>query len=258
MPEGYSIRRVANRLAPLVGQTIVRATTQGLVRDLDGRTVTHVDAHGKHLVIDLDDATQIRIHQGMNGRFYAFTRSDGEARLTKTSPGRASLVLASASDLYLWQTCPTVEIVPRRAPLRGIAIAQLGPDVLAGDFDSRQAAERAALHASRTIGEVLLDQRVVAGLGNIWKTESLFVCRIDPRTRVRDVPRHVLVQIYETARELMQRSVDGVRDFAAYTRTGKPCPRCGASIAAFQLGDPPRWTWSCPNCQPLAVTAHNR
>ena len=252
MPEGDSIRRVANKLAPLVGQTILRATTQGLVRNIDGRTVTHVDTHGKHLVIDLDDATQIRVHQGMNGRFYKLTRSDGEARLARTSPGRASLVLATATDLFLWQTCPTVEIVPRRAPSRGVAIAQLGPDVLAGDFDSQLAAERAALHGARMIADVLLDQRVVSGLGNIWKTESLFACRIDPRTHVANLPKHTLVQIYETARELMQHSVDGVRDFAAYTRTGKPCARCGASILAYQLGDPPRWTWSCPVCQPPA------
>ena len=250
MPEGDSIRRVANKLAPLVGQTILRATTQGLTRALVGRTVTRVDAHGKHLTIDLDDETQLHVHQGMNGRFLAFSRSAGEARLAKTSPGRASLVVVTEHHLYLWLTCPTVEIVPRRAPRAGMALANLGPDVLAGDFDSQLAASRAALHGSRTLGEVLLDQRVVAGLGNIWKTESCFAARIDPRTRVRDVPNHVLVQIYETARELMQTSVEGARDFQAYSRTGKACPRCGTAIAAFQLGDPPRWTWVCPHCQP--------
>jgi endonuclease-8 len=135
-----------------------------------------------------------------------------------------------------------------------MALHGLGPDVLAGDFDSRQAAARAALHPTRTIGEVLLDQRVVAGLGNIWKTESLFACRIDPRTPVAQVPAHTLAQIYEVARELMQASVDGRRDFAAYSRTGKPCSRCNAVIEAFQLGDPPRWTWSCPHCQPRGAS----
>jgi endonuclease VIII len=250
MPEGDSIRRVAIKLAPIVGQVIERATTQGLFRNIAGRMVTHVHSHGKHLAIDLDDATQIRVHQGMNGRFYNFTRADGEVRLARTSPGRASLVLATATDLFLWQTCPTVEIVPRRAPLRGMAIGALGPDVLAGDFDSRQAAERAAVHESRMIADVLLDQRVVAGLGNIWKTESLFANRIDPRTRVAAIPKHVLISIYESARELIKRSVEGERDFSAYSRTGKPCPRCSASIIAYQLGDPPRWTWSCPDCQP--------
>ena len=162
MPEGDSIRRVANKLAPLVGQKIVRATTQGLPRALAGRTVTHVDAHGKHLTIDLDDQTQLHVHQGMNGRFLMYARAPGEARLAKTSPGRASLVLVTEQHLYLWLTCPTVEIIPRRAPRAGMTLANLGPDVLAGDFDSRLAAARAALHESRTIGEVLLDQRVVA------------------------------------------------------------------------------------------------
>ena len=254
MPEGDSIRRVANRLAPLIGQTIERATTRGLVRNLAGRTVARVDAHGKHLYIDLDDATQLHVHQGMNGRFFALARARGEAMVARTSPGRASLVLATPSHLYLWLACPTVEIVPRRAPMRGISASALGPDVLAGGFDSSHAAMRAAVRDSRTIGEVLLDQRVAAGIGNIWKTEACFACRVDPRTPIRDVPGHVVVQIYEAARELMQASVDGTRAFAAYTRTGKPCVRCGTAIVAFQLGDPPRWTWACPHCQPYPAT----
>jgi endonuclease-8 len=249
MPEGDSIRIVANALAPLVGQTIEAATTRGLARAIAGRTVTHVDAHGKNLFIDLDDATQIRVHQGMNGRFRALSRTAGDAQLARMSPGKVSLAITTASHVFLWITCPTVEIVARRAPRRGMAEASLGPDVLAGGFDSREAARRASAHAQRTIGEVLLDQRVAAGIGNIWKTESCFACRVDPRTLVCNLPEHVLVQLYETARELMQQSVDGDRAFAAYTRTGKPCPRCGASIVAYQLGDPPRWTWSCPGCQ---------
>jgi len=254
MPEGDSIRRVANKLLPLVGQTIERATTQGLFRDLVGRTILKVAAHGKHLTIDLDNQTEIHVHQGMNGRFRSLTRANGEAMLAKTSPGRASLVIATATNLYLWLTCPTVEITPRRAPRHGMSTHKLGPDVLAGDFDSRQGAERAAEHPTRRIADVLLDQRVVAGLGNIWKTESLFMCRIDPRTLVAAIPVHALAQIYETARELMQASVDSnMRDLAAYSRTSKPCPRCGALIIAYQLGDPPRWTWSCPHCQPFAV-----
>ncbi|HEX4452792.1 MAG TPA: DNA-formamidopyrimidine glycosylase family protein [Kofleriaceae bacterium] len=253
MPEGDTIRGVANRLAPLVGQTIERATTRGLVRAIAGRTVTAVDAHGKHLYIDLDDRTQIHVHQGMNGRFRARDRREGDALLARMSPGKASLAIVTATHVFLWITCPTVEIVPRRAPNRGMHEQRLGPDVLAGGFDPMVAATRAAEHPARTIGEVLLDQRVAAGIGNIWKTESCFACRIDPRTFVRDIPSHVMVQIYEAARERMAASVEGARDFAAYSRTGKPCPRCATPIAAFQLGDPPRWTWACPHCQ---ATAH--
>lgn len=249
MPEGDTIRGVANALAPLIGQTIERATTQGLVRALAGRTVTHVDAHGKHLYIELDDQTQVHVHQGMNGRFRAMSRADGDARVARLSPGRSSLVLATATHVFLWVTCPTVEILPRRAPRRGMSEIALGPDVLAGNFDSRDAAHRAMTHVTRQIGEVLLDQRVAAGIGNIWKSEACFACRVDPRTRVGSLPEHVLVQIYEAARELMTASVDGDRTFAAYSRTGHPCPRCGTPISAYQLGDPPRWTWSCSSCQ---------
>jgi endonuclease VIII len=256
MPEGDTIRGVANRLAPLVGQTIERATTRGLIRAIAGRTVTAVDAHGKNLYIDLDDRTQIHVHQGMNGRFRARTRRDGDAQLARMSPGIVSLAIITATHVFTWLTCPTVEIVPRRAPNRGMSAARLGPDVLAGGFDPDVAAKRAAEHPARTIGDVLLDQRVAAGIGNIWKTESCFACRIDPRTLVRDIPAHVVVQIYEAARERMAASVDanGARDFAAYSRTGKPCPRCATPIAAFQLGDPPRWTWSCPTCQRWSTT----
>jgi endonuclease-8 len=254
MPEGDTIRGVANRLAPLVGQTIERATTRGLIRSIAGRTVTAVDAHGKNLYIDLDDATQIHVHQGMNGRFRARSRGEGDALLARMSPGIVSLAIVTATHAFLWITCPTVEIVPRRAPRRGMSEARLGPDVLAGGFDPDHAAKRAAEHPARPIGDVLLDQRIAAGIGNIWKTESCFACRIDPRTLVRDIPEHVLVQIYEAARERMAASVEGSRDFAAYSRTGKPCPRCATPIAAFQLGDPPRWTWSCPTCQRRSTT----
>src|SRR6185503_1360694 len=144
MPEGDTIRGVADALAPLVGQTIERALTQGIERAIAGRVVTHVDAHGKHLFIDLDDQTQIHVHQGMNGRFRARSRSAGDAQLARISPGKVSLALLTKAHAFLWITCPTVELVPRRAPRRGMAEASLGPDVLAGGFDPREAAHRAA------------------------------------------------------------------------------------------------------------------
>ena len=112
----------------------------------------------------------------MNGRFRDYARAAGEARLARTSPGRASLVLATASTSVLWLDARDRRD-RRRAARRCAAwrVAALGPDVLAGDFDSRLAASRARVAPSRApIGEVLLDQRVAAGIGNIWKTESCF------------------------------------------------------------------------------------
>lgn len=261
MPEGDSIHRIANRLAPVVGKRLEHVTTQGLVRDLAGATVTAVGAHGKHLVIDLDSGAQIRVHLGMTGRFRSLSRADGEAAIARMSPGRASLALTVDDAVYLWVQARTVELTQRRHPLRGVALASLGPDILAADFDLEAAARRAVADPTRTINDVLLDQRVVAGIGNIWKSESLFAAGIDPRTQVAAIPRERLAGIYAAARSKMQDSVAGSRAlapdrpatgdrYAVYSRTGKPCRRCATPIDAYQLGDPPRWTWSCPRCQP--------
>ena len=247
MPEGDVIHYHANRLAPvLVGRTLERVTTQGLVRAVTGATVTAVSAHGKHLVIDLDDGTRIRTHLGMNGRIRLYGRAEGDDRIARMSPGRASLVLVTADAVAMWIQAKTVELADRRAPMRDMRLASLGPDVLADDFDPAVAAERAAAHGSRRIADVLLDQSVASGIGNIFKTESLFACGVDPRTPVDRLDRETLVAIYAAARELMSQR----RHHAIYSRTNQPCPRCTASIECYQLGDPPRWTWSCPKCQP--------
>jgi endonuclease-8 len=260
MPEGDSIHRIAALLGPrLTGRRLERVTTQGLVREVTGRTVTKVSAHGKHLVIELDNGAYLRAHLGMNGRFRAYDRAAGEAMLARLSPGRASLALVTAEGVYVWIGAPTIEVSRRRDPRAGMAVGTLGPDILAGDFDARGAAARAAEHGVRTIAEVLLDQRVVAGIGNIYKCEALFAAGIDPRTHVAQIEPRALETIYEAAHRLMTASVTSSgpglsgtprRDNAVYGRTGKPCLRCGSSIACYSLGEPPRWTWSCPICQP--------
>lgn len=261
MPEGDSIRRIADRLVPLVGQTLERATTQGLVRDLAGRTITAIETHGKHLIIGLDDGTQLRAHLGMNGRVRQYARAEGDAAIARMSPGRASLVLVTATFVVLWINARTIEIAARRAPMRGLAVASLGPDVLADDFDADVIASRAIVHDSRTIGDALLDQRIAAGIGNIWKCEALFACGIDPRTRVGDLSREEIASVYASAREQMRASVAGraAAGFRVYSRTNQPCHNCGSVISAYQLGDPPRWTWSCPRCQrDISTGADNR
>jgi endonuclease-8 len=250
VPEGDSLHRIARQLAPLVGKTIERATTRGLTRELAGHAIISVAAHGKHLVIELDDGTQIRTHLGMTGRVRRYPRSDGEAVVARMSPGRASLVLAVTDMLCLWVTTPTVEISPRRGPRHGQAISTLGPDVMSGDFDGRQAASRAALHGSRTISDVLLDQRVVAGIGNIWRCETLHACEVDPRATVDALPEDVLAAIYATAHALMRASLErGRHAYRVYQRGGEACARCGQTIEVYRMGDPLRWTWSCPGCQ---------
>jgi endonuclease-8 len=259
MPEGDSIRRVAAALAPLVGQRLERVTTQGLARDLAGRTITAVEPVGKHLLIDLDNGTQLRMHLGMNGRVRRYARAEGEAVIARMSPGRASLVLVTSVLVAIWINAKTVEIAPRRAPMRGMAVASLGPDVLADDFDPATAAERAFAQCDpgTPIGIVVLDQRVACGIGNIWKCESLYATGIDPRVAVGQLDPEAVAGIYTSAREQMLANLAltaprASRDrFAVYGKTNKKCARCGAPISAYQLGDPPRWTWSCPGCQPV-------
>jgi endonuclease-8 len=267
MPEGDTIHRIAALLGPrLTGRRLERVTTQGLVREASGRTVTKVSAHGKHLVIELDNGAYLRAHLGMNGRFRAYDRAAGEAMLARLSPGRASLALVTADGVYVWIGAPSIEVAPRRAPRRGLAVGTLGPDVLAADFDPWGAADRAAEHGARMIADVVLDQHVVAGIGNIYKCEALFVAGVDPRTPVARIERRALEAIYAAAHRLMAASLEAsqnerdlggspmrrstTRDHAVYGRTGKPCLRCGSSIACYQLGEPARWTWSCPVCQP--------
>jgi endonuclease-8 len=196
------------------------------------------------------------MHLGMNGRVRRYLRAEGEAVIARMSPGRATLVLATPSLLVVWIHARTVEIAPRRAPMRGLAVASLGPDVLADGFDPDVAAARAVAYPDAAIANVLLDQRVACGIGNIWKCESLFARGIDPRTPVRDLDAPAIAGIYASARELMlanlrEAAPRASRDlFAVYSKTGRPCPRCTAPIQCFQLGDPPRWTWACPHCQP--------
>jgi endonuclease-8 len=264
MPEGDSIRRIAAALAPLVGQQLERVTTQGLQRGLAGRTVVAVAPHGKHLMIDLDDGTQLRTHLGMNGRVRRYARAEGEAVLARMSPGRATLVLVTATLVAIWINARTVEVAARRAPMRGMAVASLGPDVLADGFDPELAAERALgqCAACEPIATVLLDQRVAAGIGNIWKCESLYATGIDPRTPLGGLDRGQIASLYRSARELMLANLArtaprAARDlFAVYGKTHRPCARCGSAISLYQLGEPPRWTWSCPTCQPAPGSAH--
>lgn len=270
MPEGDTIHRIAARLAPrLTGKTLERVTTQGLARDVAGRTVTSVAAHGKHLVIELDSGAYLRAHLGMNGRFRTYDRAAGEAMLAKLSPGRTSLALVTADGVFLWIGAPTIEISHRRDPRHGMAVAALGPDVLDDGFDPRAAAARAAGQAARLIADVLLDQRVVAGIGNIYKSEALFVAGIDPRTRVDQLDADTLEAIYAAARRLMVANLGAERrgapvvgpprqPYLAYSRTGQPCARCGTPIACASLGEPARWTWSCPACQPAAGSRRPR
>jgi endonuclease-8 len=260
MPEGDSIHKLAARMGPLlVGRSLRRVTTQGLEREaLAGQEVTAVRAVGKHLLINTGDGTELRTHLGMNGRWRRYPPGTDPPM----SPGRASLVLATDHDVLVCINARTVEIAGRRAPMRGAAVAALGPDVLGRDFDPRDAAARARAQPRRPIGEILLDQGVAAGIGNVYRCEVLFLERLDPTATVAALDDEQLVAAYRRARELMGQNLGpGPRVTApathatttrtwVYGRTGLPCLVCGSAILTDVDRDLRRLYW-CPRCQAL-------
>lgn len=246
MPEGDSIRRDAVKLAPLVGAVIEKVTTQGLERDLVGRTITAATPYGKHMTVALDDGTELRIHRGIRGGFGVFPRAVAEQRLARMSPGRASLVLTTPNAICIWRDAKTVEFTHRRSIHRGAAVAALGPDVMAADFDPAAAAERCMQQPSRNICDALLDQRLTAGIGNIFKNEALFVVGVDPRRTVGSLSKEQITAMYADAHQRMQKPRG---DKLVYGRTHQTCRVCGTPIQIQSLGETPRWTWRCPSCQ---------
>lgn len=247
MPEGDSIHRAASVLRPLlVDQALLSVHVGGVHHDrLTGLTVTGVVATGKHLTIDVAGGEwQLRVHLGMNGRWRRYPAGT-------TPPPSASLILATADGAYACLRAPTVELTPRRSFRRGVAVASLGPDLLLSSFDAAGAAPRAQAAGDLPIGVVLLDQRVVAGIGNIFKSESLFLERISPLAPAASLSLDALTALYARASSLMRTSLDRRRlPFQVYRRAGRPCPRCGARITTIRQGRQLRTTYFCPRCQP--------
>jgi endonuclease-8 len=134
----------------------------------------------------------------------------------------------------------------RRDPV----LARLGPDILAPGFDAEQIAQSIATVPERGIGDALLDQHLVAGIGNIFKSEACFAAHLDPWQRVGDVPDEQLRHVAQAAHDLMLEAVEaGRQDRAVYKRAGRPCPRCGTKIRSRGQGDANRTTYWCPSCQ---------
>jgi endonuclease-8 len=151
---------------------------------------------------------------------------------------------------------PVVELFEERAEALHPALGGLGPDLLAPDFDAAEAIRRLRAPGRRdlSISAALLDQRALAGIGNIWRNETLFAERVDPLARVADLDDDTLRRLVASARRLLRASAGIAPGRTApmhvYRRTGRPCPRCGTAIRSDQLrGENPRTTYWCPTCQ---------
>jgi endonuclease-8 len=247
MPEGDSLHRAARKLQVLVGQRVgvetphPRAAACRVAERLDGRKLVGVEAVGKNLLLSFEGGLVLRSHLRMSGRWQVV--KEGAARI-----GSPWLVLRGGGhEAVLWNG-PVLELSAR-------GTRRLGPDILADPPElDRMVANLRAEHPSRELGDALLDQHLVAGIGNVWKAESCFATGLDPWRRLRDVSDDELLDVVRAARSLMQESVAGrgflPKDRAqVFERAGLPCRRCGALVRSRGQGDENRTTYWCPGCQ---------
>lgn len=264
MPEGDSLHRFAALLRPaLEGQVIHAARSHGpgpvpQVRRIVGATCTGVRSQGKNLIISFDNGLALRGHLRMYGTWHVYvpgeswTRPEREARLVLEVPG-AVVVNFSA---------PVIELLEERALDHHQPIAALGPDLVSDDFDPAEAFRRLRDPArqSLTIGDALMDQRAMAGAGNIWKHETLFHCGINPWRLVSELDDATLQGLIAKAQELLRASTGKSTDpvwrgrrpsMFVYGRSGLPCRRCRTIIRSGVQGIDIRHTAWCPRCQPV-------
>ena len=241
MPEGDALRRIALLLEPLVGERLEANALdpRGAVvaRAIDGHVLESVEAIGKNLLLRFEGGTVVRSHLGMSGR-WRVGRADEAYR------GRPWLVLRG-------RTLQATQWHGTTLTLDDGRLARLGPDLLAEETDVAHLASRvSASDPTRLLGEALLDQRLVAGIGNMWLAELLWHGRLSPWLAVQDVNASDLERALVWAQVQMRRAVRGARHpHAVYRRAGRGCPRCGTPIRARGLGERNRTAYWCPACQ---------
>ena len=271
MPEGDTIHHAARRIGTaLVGREIEAIETPHPRHALDrwperlgGRAVRSVDAHGKHLFLRFEGDLTLHSHLRMTGKWGVYARGERWRR----APHRAWLVIRTAEHEVVEFDGPVLELMTDSRTRFDRRLAELGPDPIADDFDERAFLRRLREDdPTRGIGDALLDQRNLAGIGNAWKAEACYLARIDPWRPVAQVSDDEALAIVRGVRPLMQRSVErGGRIatvFAArggpagpgrptwvFERAGLPCRTCGATIRERGQGDDNRTTYWCPQCQ---------
>src|SRR5580765_1551946 len=243
MPEGDSLHGAARRLQVLVGECVAvetphpRAATALAAERLDGRRLEAVEAVGKNLLLSCEGGLVVRSHLRMSGRWQVLER--GAER-----HGKPWLVLTGAErEAVLWNG-PVLELTTR-------GMRRLGPDILAEPPDlTGMVARLRGGHQGRELGDALLDQRLVAGIGNVWKAESLWRAQLSPWLRLDQVSDEELLRVLGEAARLMRAALDGKGGKRlVYRRAGRPCPRCSAPIRSRGQGDDNRTAYWCPGCQ---------
>ncbi len=261
MPEGDTIHKIANYLAPrLRRQTIDDITMSdqqaaGACRD---RRIDAVTARGKHLFFELDSGVSLRSHLGMHGSWHRYAPGED----WKKPRYQASLVVRVNGEDYVCFNAKEVELIRTPSVRNRIVHTRLGPDLIADKVDFAVLVDRARdiLDDDALIGDALLDQRIAAGIGNVYKSEVLFIERLSPFLPLRDVSDAELERCFRTAADRLGRNLgggrrvtrlekDGAGRLWVYNRHNKPCLTCGNRIKNRRMGRHHRGTWWCPSCQ---------
>lgn len=255
MPEGDTIHRAANRMRPvLAGHVLTRFEAARLVGDRPavGERIDSVAARGKHLLIDFDGGLTLRTHMKMTGSWHLYR--EGE-RWRKGAHLARAVVGADSGWVAVCFQAPVVETFHRSARPPD-ALAALGPDLTAEAPDLDAALARVAtVEAGTQVADLLLDQRVAAGIGNVYKSEVLFLHGIDPFTPVRALDPERLRAVFATAHRLLRANLHTNRRVtyqggqAVYGRRGQDCLRCGTPVRMRRQGPMARSTYWCPTCQ---------
>lgn len=214
---------------------------------LDGLTLHAARAHGKHLLLDFDRLV-LHSHLGMSGAWDTY----GTGARWRRPPAAAWAVLRGPSRTAVQWGGPTLRVLRAEQVRRDPTLSRLGPDILADGLD--QAELLAALRGrgrGRRLGEALLDQTLVAGIGNIFKSEGCFQAGLDPFAPIAGLTDGELAAVLAGTRALMQEAVaSGRQPSRVYRRAGRPCPRCRTPLRSAAQGDSARTTYWCPRCQP--------
>ncbi len=251
MPEGDTLHRAAARIRPVLEgrrlETFWARKLRGL-RPRPGQRIEAVRAEGKHLLVEFDRELSLDVHLGMTGWWRAYGEGSDPARALRSPKLRVHLSTDAGHALCF--AAPTVQTFLRTAEVT--PLTHLGVDLTLGDPDVSEVVARArARHpASAEIHDVLLDQGIAAGIGNIWKSETLFHERLWPFTLLGDVDDDRLVRLYLRASELLAASVRTPARMYVYDRWRLPCRLCSTPIRRDYRGRTARSTYWCPGCQP--------
>jgi endonuclease-8 len=268
VPEGDNLFMHAQKLhAVLAGRVVTRFASPVPAlkdREIEGRTVTRVRSQGKHVIIEFDDGRAFLSHLRMQGQWFASEKSavrDGLlerlSREIRWDDEETTLIIETATSIALLSKAAVAEL----APLAKIEqrLSDLGPDLLSPDYDQGEAVRRLREHPDTTIAEALMLQSAVAGIGNVYKAETLFLEKVSPFVTVSSLDDATLERLLKRARELMRRNLKGPRrttfgtfagqNYFVYERSGQHCLKCDTKIKMRRQGNLQRSTYYCPECQ---------